>query len=584
MIHFKNRPATSGNRFTCPPLPNSLITRLFLNHNLLFPRLNAGFYFQSIGAPYGVRDNTVTSVASQTSTGFIFQCTGRGDVFSNEINMTTSVATTAFTIGQSSNCKIHENTFYGNASNANGLFDSGINTANCTNVIYCCNSVDNTTYGTKFNFANGNTRFYTTQYGVHDTALYFPPAAMLNSQLNTGNTWANATTTIDAYYNGTLNQAINNAPFRTNPVNITATQILPQGWFILQGTDPSCSATTILPCDTLNLPASFTGITWEDYIGLSSVNAGNEYALRFEQKRQLYRKLKENPTLATWDSTISSFYNTSSNNIIGGLYEVDEAWRNLYTASASLRQSYEPLAEQLSDLNEEVTDILAEYPNASSGEQADMLAQLNDLADEIDEVQADLNDLSGQTQSEYDDRLDDLLTLNDNLNATEDWEVAEKDINDLFFRYCGGLIQTFTTQEQGRIETLAEACPQYYGAGVYKARYLQQEIAGTERNYFENQCVPEERNDNRVRNEDSFSILPNPAFDRVLVRLPGQFSQIGGSIALRSIDGRALFTRECPAGIREYTLDLAKIQPGVYWLYANAGYPEPFTAKVVIIR
>lgn len=563
---------------------NGAGNRFFLNKNLLFPRFFAGFSLRSISAPYGIYDNTVTSSASQTASGFIFQCTGRGDVFSNEINMATPYAVFAFSIGQSNNCKIHENTFYGNAANADGLFDGGINTANCTNVIYCCNAVDNTTYGTQFNFANSNTRFYTTQYGVHDTALYFPPAATLNSQFNTGNMWANATTTIDAYYDGDVATAIFNAPFRTNAANITATKIEPAGWFQLFGTDPSCSIEPSFSCDSLNLPTNFTEITAEDYAALAPVDAGNEYALRFEQKRQLYRKLKENPALTNWDTDISDFYNDASNNTIGAVFEIDEAWRNLFTISAALRQNYEPLAEQLSDLNVQVTDILAEYPSASAGEQVDLLTQLHDLTDEISEVQADLDDLSVQAQSEYDDRLDDLLALNNTLNATENWEIAEKDINGLFFRYCGGLIQTFTSGQQDQIETIAEACPQYYGPGVYKARYLLQEITGTERHYFENQCVPEERSDKKLVRSSAFTILPNPASDRALVRLPEQVFQTGGSITLRSADGRVILAREYLPGTREYALDLIKTLPGVYWLTVQAENLAALTAKLIIIR
>lgn len=559
--------------------------RLFLNKNLLYPRYSAGFYLQSIGAPYGIHDNTIsTATSSQGFLGLIYQCEGRGDVFSNEFNMTTDDdPVPVFFIAQSSNCKIYENTIYGNALNPNGLFDAGIHTANCTNLIFCCNSVDNTTYGTAFHLSNNDVKFYTTQYGVHDSALYFSPAAMLNAQYNTGNNWTAATTSLDAYYTGDQAQAQANAPFRTNPANITSTKISPMGWFILQGTDPSCFETSTVSCDDLNLPTSFTELTPGDLAGLTPVNYSNEYALRFEQKRQLYRKLKENPALVSWNTDVTNFYNASQSNSVGAMYEVDEAWRNLFTASSSVSASYETLMSQWDDLNEDVADIYAAYPNATPAEQAAMLEDLRDLTTQMLEIEEDISDLSDQEQGDYDERLNDLLTLNNALNTSEIWETEEKNINDLFFRYCTGLIETFTPSQQNQIVALAEECPQFYGAGVYKARFLREQTEGFSRHYFENHCVGEERSDKIQGGEQSFDILPNPASDRVLVRLPKDFLQ-GSSITVQNLEGRSVLVRNCPAGSREQILDLFDAQPGIYWLTVKAENATPLTAKLVIIR
>lgn len=560
---------------------------LFLNNNLLYPRISAGFYLESVNAPYRIHNNTTATLSpGQTSSflGLIYQCNGRGDVFNNDFNMTNEDPALIFLISQSSNCKIYENNLYGNSTNSNGLFDIGINTANCSNLIYCCNALDNTTYGTVFNFANSDVKFYTTQYGTHDTALYFPAASsMLNAQFNTGNNWAGATTALDAYYNGTLAQAQANAPFRTNPSNINASKISPMGWFFLFGTDPSCSETSVVTCDDLNLPTGFTELTSEDLVGLTAANYENEEALRFEQKRQLYRKLEENPALINWSTDVTNFYNASQSNSVGATYEVDEAWRNLFTASSTVGASYATLLGQLDDLNEEVADIYAAYPGATSTEQAAMLEDLRDLTTQMLEIEEDVADLSEQEQDDYDERLDDLLVLNNALSVNGLWETAEKGINDLFFRYCGGLIDTFTSTQQDQIVTLADECPQFYGAGVYKARFLREQIEGVSRHYFENHCVGEERSDKQQIAEQDFDILPNPASDKVLVRLPKNFSQ-GASISVQSLDGRAVLIRDCAAGVREQTLDLTNTQPGVYWLTLHAENAASLSTKLVIIR
>lgn len=561
-------------------------SRLFLNKNLLYPRNSRGFNLQNIGAPYSIYDNDVTSTLSVVSPGAIFQSTGRGDVFKNRINMATDDdnAIAIFNLGQTSNCKIYENTFYGNAANPNGLFDIGINTAAGNNIIFCCNSVDNTTYGTQFNFANSDVRFYTTQYGTHDSALYFPPATTLNAQNNTGNNWAGATTSLDAYYNGTLNQAQANAPFRTNPANINSTLISPIGWFFLFGTDPSCAETSTITCDDLDLPTGFTELTPDDLAGLSAANYDNEDVLRFEQKRQLYRKLKENPGLVSWNTDVTTFYNASANNFVGAIYGVDDAWRNLFAASASLSASYESLTADLESLEEQVSDIYSAFPGSSSTEQASMLDALHDLTNEIREINEDMATLVEQENDDYGERLADLLALNDALDAVEIWETEEKEMNDLFFRYCGGLIDSFSTAQQSQIAALAEKCPQYYGAGVYKARFLREQTEGASRHYVENHCIGAERSDNRQRDlTASFAVLPNPASDQVLVRLPEEFSH-GSTITMHSLDGRTVFSLHCQEGTLEQILNVQNTQPGVYWLSLSAENTVPLSTKIIIIR
>ncbi|MBX2890694.1 MAG: T9SS type A sorting domain-containing protein [Saprospiraceae bacterium] len=358
------------------------------------------------------------------------------------------------------------------------------------------------------------------------------------------------------------------------------------GWFILQGNDPSCSETSTVSCDDLELPTGYTELTPDDLAGLAPVGQSNEYVLRFEQKRQFYRKLKENPALTSWNTDVGNFYSTSQSNIVGAIHEVDEAWRNLSKASATVSTSYEALLGQLDDLNEAVADVYATYPGASPAEQAEMLEDLREWTTQMLEIEADIRDLSEQELDERSERLDALLTLNNALSDAETWETEEKSINNLFFRYLGGLIDTFTSTQRDQIGTLAEECPQFYGAGVYKARFLREQIEGFSRHYFENHCVGEEER-LALSQEDAegqaFVVLPNPASDRVSVRLPQNYPHVA-SIEVRSLDGLALSTQKCRVGGREQTIDVSAIQPGVYWLTLRSENAVLLSAKLVIIR
>lgn len=588
-VDMQNNQITAN--FSCIEVDNfanGAGSRLFLNKNFLYPRNGRGFGLQNVSAPYSIHDNDVATTISLVSPASVFQCSGKGDVYKNRVNMATQndIALSIFSLGFSNNCKIYENNFYGNSANPNNLFDSGINSATTNNIIYCCNNVDNTTYGTLFNFANNDVRFYTTQYGAHDSALYFQPAATLNAQMNTGNYWVGGTTNLDAYYMGDQLQAQNNAPFRTNPNNINSSKILPAGWFFLFGTDPSCAEASTITCDDLELPTEYTELTPDDLAALAAANYDNEDALRFVQKRQLYRKLKENPSLTSWDSTVTSFYNASQNNIIGDMYEVDEAWRILFGAAAATNASYTALINDLDDLNEQVADIYANYPGATVSEQEAMLDDLNDAQDQILALEEEIKMLAEDESDEFGQRLDDLLALNAALSTTEVWEEAEKDINDLLFRYSGKLIDSFSSAQQNQIIALAEECPQYYGAGVYKARFLREQFEGTSRRYVESNCMGEERSDAsvpKIEGSSSIAVQPNPASERVLVTLPVGFPD-GGMIEIRNLQGTVIASHRFTEGIFGQTLDVSRIPSGIFWLTVKSEGWETLFAKLAITR
>lgn len=542
-----------------------------------------GLSLGSIRAPYRVLSNPITNITSAGSNGMfgieLWDSNGIGEMSDNIIDFQGDKEGTGIAASFVKNCRVYGNTITGaNYHNPSG--NSGIRTVNSSNVAFCCNSIDQTDLGTRFDMSNTDVKFYTTAYGEHERGLFFPPAATLNPQFNTGNTWAGASTNIDAFYDGTQQQAQANATFQTATANINSSKISPQDWFFLTGTDPSCTQTSF-NCPDITPPEEFADLTDADLAALDSVLAENEYVLRFQQKRQLYRKLKENPDLADWNQQVAGFYAAAQGDIVGAFDSLDQAFEQLNNLSPSLESSYNTLAHQIDSLSSVLYTLHAQYPTATPGQQQTLMEQERDLDEVIGGLQDDLNDLLPSMESELETRVTQLLAQNDALNATEDWEINEKNINDLYFRHYAGLIDTFTASEKSDIETLALACPQYEGVGVYKARRLYELFADTVPAYDEHHCqAAEERTRQQRAVAGAFTVTPNPADGRMTVQF-GKVLPEGSRLVVSDMTGGIVIVKHVD-GISETTLDAADIPPGIYLISVHAGEIVLKTAKAVI--
>lgn len=512
-------------------------------------------------------------------------CSARGNVSGNTIDYPVLANTTGIGIYGTKNVSLVGNTLSGQ------LHDDkqghGIHVINSSNLYFCCNTVDQTDYGAYFASANTDVKFLTTTYGTHDTALYFPPAASISKQFNTGNTWAGATTDLDAFYNGDFNQAQKNAPFRTNSANINATKILPFGWFFFGGNDPSCTGQSYPCVATLPQDTIVTELTDDDLVALSEPEYDNEYVLRFEQQRLLYRKLKEFPGLIEWNEDVSDFYYHADTSAVGAFDAIDEGFRSLFGLSAGLSQQFDELLTNVDSLSALVDLIYAQYPVASPSQQVELREDLQKLTDQMVAYLYELDTLTAQGHIEIQDNLTQLLEENNALNVEETWEYNERDINVLFFKFYGGMTDSFTNSEKEDIVALANTCPQFEGAGVYKARLLRSTFTdSTYFGYYENHCVPNEfkisQNQSIYPPENAFSVYPNPASDIINIQIYETVAR-KNKIVITDVAGHVIRSAniDSPTAVK---LDVSSMPRGIYFITLYSELLSPVSVKMIVSR
>lgn len=576
-------------------IKNNEIDHVFTGSKL-YPEIPGGVTLRNIHVPYIIQDNTITEITGDIDNYYwvgdyvrgldLGICTGLGLVENNTLNAVAElIPSTGIRIWGTRNAILIENEI------SAVLHDDepqsfGISTWGGSSISFCCNTIDDANIGTEFGAANNDIKFYTTEYGAHDTALYFPPAASINQQYNTGNTWAGATTDLDAYYFGDVNQAKVNAPFRTNSSNINASLILPSGWFTLAGTDPYCGQQGFDCTDFI--PSTTTSeLTNSDSLALTEVGADNEYVLRFEQQRQLYRKLKEDPELIGSYGDFKDFYDNADAGIIGAFDALDQQFFNLSVLPDSLKEAFYAYSQYLDSLSTEMDVIKEAYPLASPSGKILLRDTLRYLADEIEDALVELDSLYAMAESQYWANVSQLLEDNEALSTEQVWEINEQEINVLFFKFFTGVIDTFTNTEKAYIIGLAEACPQFEGAGVYKARLLRGHLVDSTFNgYNESQCLPEESRPTSTWHNDSeqaqIRVYPNPATDEIWIQFSGT-SDKEGLIILRDYTGRNILTKKIKYS-SETSLNIEGVPSGIYMLSWFSNDSLSGSEKVIIFR
>jgi hypothetical protein len=434
-----------------------------------------------------------------------------------------------------------------------------------------CNTIDQSKYGVSLASSN-KVNVATTKFLEHDNGLYYFPASSNIPLNNRGNNWTLASTTWDAYYEGNIFQAKANAPYQTDEALIST--VSPNGWVVFDGEDVACSGqfpeltdlnAELMALDTTSLlPAAFE----------------NEDVLRFQQQRQLFRKLKDHPMLMANNDLMTGFFEEALTSNIAIFDSVDQKYLEIFKLSAPLQTDIATINSRITIVNQTIDSIKNTYDGLSSPDKLAADIQIGYFIDSIILLQAAFDTINIQVADEMNSHWTSLTDLNNTITSNDIWEGYEKGINDLFFKCHGSLIDSFSEDQIQYIEFLSEQCPQYYGNGVYKARLLRSKI-DTTAYYNDTECL-NERSDMLPETSSNSGISPNPARDYInLQSLPEDGTK---TISLKNLDGISLKqVTDISGDIYRFEIP-ANMPEGLYFLIVQSLRGSSKTYKVVIIH
>jgi hypothetical protein len=314
-----------------------------------------GILYESNSGLFLMRFNRITSSYSleNRAVGIMLRNCGinaTGRVWENRITLPT--VGPRFSTGIASQnmfaTRIQDNLVKGNTSGGqNFTIGNGIQQFNSGRMRYCCNTLDNTSNGFGFNLANPNLGWFTTSFNRHSSGLTFGGNATISQQLNTGNNWTNAVTSIDALYPASTAVATSNAPLRMAPTLIPNMLALPMGWIIFAGNnDAVCSPATCNETNPANDPDPTT-LTGFDMLAFVPGSTNAAYVQRSNHQSFLYQRLSSNSNLLGQNAQVDQFYANAQSGYIGALHNLKANWLNQFGIPTNLATAFQTAQSNL---------------------------------------------------------------------------------------------------------------------------------------------------------------------------------------------------------------------------------------------
>ncbi len=310
----------------------------------------------------------------------------------------------------------------------------------------------------------------------------------------------------------------------------------------------------------------------EQGIASGNTTVGTFAAENWTAKRQLYRLLKANPSLAPQGSVYASFLSSQSSTTVGKFEDLQINMDDMLAGDANSRtqlSGYVASMEVKFGEAKVIEDGLIAQPGNSN-----LLAQRS-------AKQAEIVTLAGQSQALEQSMLSarvssatQLLATNAAITTTSTHEANQKTANRILLETVANGQMELTTQQVADLAPIAVQCPYSGGEGVYAARGL----LGNETAYNDftacgmgsggGQFIKAPKPDESIL--PSFSIYPNPANDYVIVQLEKKLDK-SGSLTLTNTLGVQVLSEKILEGTEVVPLDTEGLPAGTYFLTLQTG-------------
>ncbi len=450
-----------------------------------------------------------------------------------------------------------------------------------------CNTVDRTFGGIRFE----NTNTMLVQGNVlqdHTYGLWFTPNAALNPQFFTGNRFIGTNIPNNGFeaYNQSIGMG---GQFKYSPTATADLIPFPQGGinalFVTQlTTNSDFNCNIISPVwagcglDVFRLAA----IDDKDRAVANGSYAATNQADMFENKKQLYRKLRRHNYLLQNEPTMQQFDNTESQTNIGAF-----DWVNTETATVLRLDSLDSL--QIQNYQNQalsLLDSMALLDSLRAWAAANNTTQRDNLSAQWVTLQQQQNALCQNKKMQQVQAIDaQLLPANQAINAVLDHETAEKLVNEIYLQTLAKGIDVYNSNQEQTLQLISAQCPDVLGTVVYKARAMYAMAAYVDM-FDKSACVSANNLEAQPTNvtetvaESAVLLYPNPAQDMLILQNNIAFEE-GTIVEIYNSLGQLMQTQNITTPSQRVELNVSTFSNGSYFVRISNG--ETVLSKLFII-
>lgn len=299
-------------------------------------------------------------------------------------------------------------------------------------------------------------------------------------------------------------------------------------------------------------------------------------------KQSLMQILHENPSWMSTYNLLNGFYNNEVNGFTGKSVAISNGFKNLQMTTQQQNNSLIQINTVIDSLTNLVEVIHAELDTATiAGNIATYETQINNLTVAINILISQAASLQTGYDSLNQVTINNIATLNSNLTTSEDYQIWEKKMNEIAMKIMQS--QKLSATDSADIHTIAQACYKDGGRAVYMAR----NVSLTQLNvyYTDENCTPPPPVAPRealLAKISGISITPNPANDRLTIKMDDTWSKGSVTITIMDAQGKVVFNMESQMnGEFSDTIDVASLPSGPYYIHIS-NERQSQTEKIVI--
>ncbi|MCC7244858.1 MAG: T9SS type A sorting domain-containing protein, partial [Saprospiraceae bacterium] len=543
------------------------------------------FFQSALGGPK-IRWNNITMSGNNAAKGI---STGGSDMFpmnlgtveQNTVTMNNGHA--AIQVGTSFKLSTQSNTVnlvggqFGiyteggsnNAFNCNnitgpGQNSTGIYAMHAGQGVFSCNKTEKTNTGLHFEgIQMGKAQANVSGNTMKDnaTGLLLGVDAIIGQQEHRGNLWKGGVTQA-------LHLSPDVAPFSLFTVDALENPSFipvsfdPQGWFVnlpTPGNSFLCGASCNVAQQNTNLVTD-KKVANGELGGLQFGNANNWLA-----KRRLYERISEEGNPYGNDVDINNFIQAAQNNGLSQYANLQINQRGLFAPSPSEMTAYQQQEQNLYDLLDDLT--LLEQQQAAYGLSAadsSLLAQQRlDVLEDIAQSSAALTTLAAKWQQERSNTSANLLTQNNQLSGSANYQQYEKTVNGIWLQTIAQGVLEFNAAQTSTLQTIANACPLSDGEAVLRARTMLALVQNTPLVYDDQtNCSFGRPGERTFASGTPLNVLvyPNPTEGKINILFDAENSS--ANLTITNALGQLVYQMRLLQ--KDETVDLHRLANGIY--------------------
>lgn len=418
------------------------------------------------------------------------------------------------------------------------------------------------------------------------TGLFLGVDAIIGPQKHQGNRWEGLNTKAQHL----TPQIADDSKFivdASEDAEFIPSSVVPLTWFV---DEPTIDTTNSVCAPAISCPLIV--VEQDDSLERKVVLGALDGEIYQEQnnwlaQRRLYERIDKEGNPYPNDTAYTNFISQAQSSGLAAYAGLQNSIRDLFAVGAADRETLDGYESEIETGLAGLTGVEAQLyaTNISPQDSADLSDHRDSLLEALNQIFTDREVLANTFQSARDSVIISLLSQNAALAGSNNYQICEKTVNEIFLNTIAAGIFAFSEAEADTLRNIAMSCPLLNGEAVLRARAMLLMTEETPVEYDDEiLCdISEQRTDHsqQLTHSSSLTVYPNPANEAIIFQYQFAGTEIKRLFIFNAL-GQTIQIIPLPDAKGMLSVPVKSLSEGLYWYYAPAKNGDSKQGKFII--